>query len=351
MNEQTSDTVLDQHAAALALSLHRHGIESRVETSATNHPETPVEHWLCFDINGHEFWYKRGELIDPNKPGRGSLGLNINHQAGILVADKQATKEHLCSLGFSVPQGQKFRRRDMQKARDYYRQQAGPLCVKPNSGSLGSCVTTAISCVEQYQKALELVAKNYVSILVEESVVGDHFRFFYVEPYVIGIRQGIPLSVVGDGTQTIAGLLDMKNLQREKRNLVTHPAVPIDAQMLDFLKLQGLTPEHILPANKRVFLRASAGRSAAADSILIDTNDIHPDYLEIVSAACQSVPGLHYSGVDIIIKDKHQSASNDNHWLIELNANPGIAAFYHPWQGKTVDVGGYLVDLLGRYPF
>ncbi len=343
---------LDQHAECMAKALTLHNVDFSVKTCASVANAKKEAYWLNFQVDGNDFLYRSGVMLDPNKDGRGGRGRNINYRSAILVADKHATKQHLHSHGFSVPRGRTFRRRDRHKALEYFGQRAEPLCVKPNNGRMGDRVTSGITDFEQYQNALDYVAEKYVNIVVEEHVQGEHFRFFYVEPNVIGIRQGIPLSVVGDGVSSIATLLDVKNQQRRARQLVTHPEVEIDSQIRDFLKPQGLEPESIIAKGSRVFLRSSGGHSAAADTLLIDPADIHPDYLNIVAAACQSVPGLYYSGVDIVIKDKYQPATQDNYWFIELNANPGLSPFYYPWQGATVDIGGHLLSLLSRhYPF
>ena len=91
---------------------------------------------------------------------------------------------------------------------------------------------------------------------------------------------------------------------------------------------------------------------AGADTILYDLKRIHPSYLEIVARACQSVPGLYFSGVDIVIADIYAPATEENYWILELNDTPGIAPFYFPWEGEIVDVSGQLLELLQNdYPF
>ncbi|MBN1006412.1 hypothetical protein [Amphritea pacifica] len=343
---------LDQHAESLARSLYNNGIDFEIKTVVIRQNDSKQAHWVRFKVNGHAFLYKSGVLLDSDKGSQRTLGRNINYLSSLLVADKHLTKEHLRANNINVPRGEKFRRRNLKQALDYFEQRAYPLCVKPNNGRMGHCVTSSIVSFEQYKRALDYVAENYVNIVIEEHVEGEHFRFFYVEPNVIAIRQGIPLSVVGDGHRSISTLLDEKNQQRRKRNLVTHPTVEIDSHINHFLEAQGYSPSSVPAKNSRVFLRSSAGHSEAADTILIAPEEIHPDYLEIVAKACKSVPGLYYSGVDIVIKDKSQPASDDNYWLIELNANPGLSPYYYPWVGDKVDVCKNLINLISqKYPF
>jgi len=342
----------DLHAYFMALALEERSIPWHVKTLCPKRSDQQPAHWLCFQIKQHDLMYCKSIFIEPGKHRWGKLGRKINHQAQLTVSDKNATKQHLQSQGINTPKGQKFRRRELQKALDYFGEVAGPLCVKPNNGNRGHCVTSSITSFSQYEKAVRTVAEEYVHIVVEEHVEGEHFRFFFVEPDVIGVRKGVPLSVVGDGLRSIEVLLAEKNQQRKERNLVTHPQVAIDSRIVDYLDAQGLTTESVVPAGKRVFLRSSGGYPEGADTILLDKKDVHPDYLRIVAKACQSVQGLHFSGVDIVIKDVTQPASDQNYWILELNSDPAFVPFYYPWEGEVVDVAGHTIDMLLRnYPF
>ncbi|MBN0987064.1 hypothetical protein [Amphritea pacifica] len=349
LNKKLALLEADPHAYFIALALEDRSIEWHINT--TNTDSEPL-HWLCFKINGQDLVYRKSIFFEPGKGRWNDTGKKINQQAQLIVADKHATKTLLRKQGINTPRGEKFRRRDLQKALSYYKQLSGLICVKPNSGNRGRCVTSAISSYERYEQAIHAVADEFVHIVAEEHVEGEHFRFFYVEPEVIGVRRGVPLSVVGDGQCTIAELLEQKNRERRKRALITHPEVAIDNKIIEYLKAQNLTIESVLPSGERVFLRSSAGYPEGADTILLDKDEVHPDYLNIVARACQSVPGLHFSGVDIVIRDVTQPATDNNYWILELNSDPAFIPFYYPWKGKVVDVAGLTIDMMiERFPF
>ena len=78
-------------------------------------------------------------------------------------------------------------------------------------------------------------------------------------------------------------------------------------------------------------------------------DEVHPSYREIVAKACKEIPGLLYSGVDLVIEDYRVPATDDNYWLLEFNASPALLSFYYPWQGKKVDVAARMLDLLERH--
>ncbi len=309
-----------------------------------------IRTWLFFEVGDRSFYYSSGMLLEAGMGKWDIIGRNINHKAALLIADKYTAKCHLKKAGFSVPEGRFFRRRHIDQALAAFDEFRKPLCVKPNRGSEARGVYPAIFNRGWYERAVHNVAKKVPNILIEESVVGDHFRFFYVSPHVVAVRLGRPLSVVGDGVSSIADLLAAKNLERQTRALPSHPPYELDQLVVDFLAMQNLSVEDVPPTGERIYLRGASNATAGADSFLLDEGDVHPSYKTVVEDACKSVPGLHYSGVDLIIEDASQVARPGNHWILELNASPAITAYYYPWAGENVDVAGLIMDFLAEAP-
>ena len=343
---------LDLMARLVESASRARGIETSILEIDLDVQPARNKYWLGFTINGHKFCYAKGALLEYGKNRWGGIGRNLNHEAALLIADKYKTKVHLQEKGFSVPKGKFFRRRKLELALKAFDEFHGPICVKPNNGSEGNLVHTSIRDRENYVLAIERVTQKYPNILIEESVEGSHFRFFYVYPKVVGVRCGIPMNVVGDGKSNIQQLVENKNSERKHRDLPTHPPLEIDDEVLSHMAIKGLTFDHIPALSETVFLRGVSNGTAGADTTLFDLDQVHPSYLEIVAEACKSVDGLRYSGADIVIRDITQPAAPGNHWLLELNASPAITGFYFPWEGNTVDVAGHVLDLLlASYPF
>ncbi|EGV27896.1 Glutathione synthase [Thiorhodococcus drewsii AZ1] len=345
---------LDLMATLMQSAARARGIETRVRQLDADQDFAQIRTWLSFTIKGQEFYYAKGRLLEYGKDrwGNINIGRDLNHEAALLVSDKHRMKTHLRERGFRVPEGRIFRRRHLQAALDAFGEFDGAICVKPNNGFEGKCVTTGIVDEDEFGRAVRRVAEHYVNIVIEESVVGGHYRFFYVHPEVVGIRRGIPLNVVGDGKSGIAELLATKNAERRRRALPTHLPIEPDEEIVAFLAARGLGLDHVPDRGETVFLGAVSNSSAGADTVLYGLDEVHPSYLDVVARACRSAPGLHFSGVDIIIRDVEEAASADNHWFLELNASPALPAFYYPWEGATVDVAGKILDLLrSEYPF
>lgn len=339
------DADLDLMAQHIKKAVEARGISTCIK-QVQDENYYPV--WLSFTLHGQEFLYAGGRLLEAGTDKWGRIGRNINHRSELLLADKHKAKTFLAANGFSVPAGAFFRRKKLEEAYQAYDSFTGPICVKPNHGSLGRCVFPGLTDRAWYEKAINKVAESYPNILIEQSVEGEHFRFFYVQPQVVGIRYGIPTSVVGDGVSTLASLAHAKNEERARRNLPTHPPFSIDDDIQEFLARHGRSLQDVPAKTERVFLRGVSNAPAGADSFL-RWDDIHPSYRTVVEKACQVFPGLLYSGVDIVIRDTSQPAAPGNHWFLEMNTSPALSSFYYPWEGEPVDVAGDIVDLLLKH--
>jgi D-alanine-D-alanine ligase-like ATP-grasp enzyme len=344
-NTDDLEDKLDVMASCMMRAAHARGLPTSIVEIRNDPPDRHNGFWLSFTVGGQDFFYSRGALMERGTDPWGRFGRNVNHEATLLVADKYRTKKFLEQHEFSVPAGLFFRRRQMEDAVRAFDAFTGPICVKPNNGSEGVCVFPALRERSWYEHALKRVTARFPNVLVEESVEGAHFRFFYVQPRVVGIRQGIPANVIGDGISSISALIAQKGAERAQRSLPMQAPLRVDDEIREFLARTNRSLDDV-PANlEQVFLLGISNGNAGADTILL-WDEVHPSYRDVVAQACNTVPGLLFSGVDIIIKDVTQPAAPDNHWLIEMNASPAITPFYFPWEGETVDIAGLILDML-----
>ncbi len=305
------------------------------------------ETWLRFSIRGRDYGFATGMLVDLGQAGLHGWGQHLNHRAALMVSDKYQTKMHLAERGFGVPVGQFFRRRNIAAAYRAFDSFSGPICVKPNNASKARCVYPGIVERRWYDHAIAQVSTQYATFIAEESVEGEHYRFFYVEPDVVGICHRRLPNVLGDGQSTIAQLIEAKNKDRlaepEDRLL------DINDETRAFLAARGLSLDQVPARAERVTVRGVANARSGADSVL-QWDELHPSYRTVVAEACASVPGLRYTGVDIVIKDPAAPAGPGTYWIIELNCSPTITSLYYPPNGPCHDVAGKLVDMLLAQP-
>lgn len=328
---------------AVRINVVKHLIKSRLKIPMNS---------FSFKVNGKEYCYGRSALLRRENYKGKDCWVNVNHNASLLCADKYKTKLHLAEKGFSTPKGQLFRRRNIQPAYDFFKTfSGGSVCVKPNNGLRGNCVFAGIQDFDYYQYAINKVMDDFSNVLIENSVSGRHFRFFYVYPKVVGVREGVIMNVKGNGESTITELIDDNNEERICRGLLaTHPVFKVTDEVSRWLASQNLSVNYIPQVNETIYLESISNYTHGSRSVLHALEDIDPSYLDIVEKACQSVPGLFVSGVDIIIKDLATPADENNQWLIELNTNSDPSAFYHPWEGETVDIAGYMLEMLINNP-
>ena len=65
-----------------------------------------------------------------------------------------------------------------------------------------------------FRAAFAAVGKRHNRVLIEETVSGTVYRFFCVADRVVAIRFSRPANVEGDGTHTIADLVELKNAEQ-----------------------------------------------------------------------------------------------------------------------------------------
>ncbi|RZJ96529.1 MAG: hypothetical protein EON88_07155 [Brevundimonas sp.] len=332
----------------IARAAHDRGLS----TEAVEAPdgEGGVSQWLQITLGGRVFLFSRGIILERDRPSDRMAGRHINDQALRLLRHKQQTKAHLAAHGVSVPFGLSFHRRQMAEARAAFDRFSGPICIKPANGKGGADTFPGVTDRARYEAALDRVAATHQRFLIEDSLQAAPIRFFYIRPGIVGAKYGRPASVVGDGVSTIAALAKARNDERARRALPSHLPLPTDADTEAYLAAQGLGLASVPPASERVFLRGTSNGSTGGDAIIC-TDQVHPSYLEVMTQACRSVPGLHVTAVDAMIADIRQPAAPDNHWILELNGSPGYAPFCVPWEGEPIDVAGLVLDYLATdYP-
>lgn len=93
-----------------------------------------------------------------------------------------------------------------------------------------------------------------------------------------------------------------------------------------------------------VYLRENSNISTGGDSIDC-TDEIPLSYKRLAVRAAQAV-GATFCGVDMIINDINEEASDRNSSIIELNFNPAIHIHCYPYRGQNRRADDRIIDLL-----
>lgn len=299
--------------------------------------------WLRLEMKRGAALFREGRIL-VGPPGAGPAACRqINADSRNLLVDKPATKMVLEIMGIPTPAGRKFEAGRMQEALDYARSRGGPVCVKATQGSLGIRVYPNLSDPDNIRAALAAVEIGERSVLVEDHVAGQAARFIFVRPNVVGARRDLPANVIGDGRSSVAQLLAAKNAA--KLRWTGQAAVRTGKLELRILAEQGLKPDSIPEAERRVFLRNLSNLSQGGDCATW-SGPICASYAAEIARLCNAIPGVFLAAVDTIIVDPTRPAAPGNWSVIELNSAPGVIGFHFPWEGEPQDMVGAILDWL-----
>lgn len=289
---------------------------------------------------------KRGENI---QYVRQATKTSLDNYASILsMENKVVTKHILNEHGIRVPKGLNYTDRISAKA-DFIYFKNSAVVIKPKSTNFGLGITIIKKNTDLavFERAIDIAFDCDSSILIEEFVEGKEFRIFVMNDEVFGILHRVPANVTGNGVLSIRELVVEKNKDPLRGKGYHTPLEKIqlgEAEMM-FLKAQDKDFDYAPQENETVYLRENSNISTGGDSIDF-TDDIPESYKKIAVKAAQAL-NVKITGLDMIIPDYTQEATNENYAIIELNFNPAIHIHCHPYKGKNRKLNEKLLDMLG----
>ena len=308
-----------------------------------------VRRGVAFDIldKGENFIrLKRNENIQyVSQATKTSLD---NYASILMMENKVVTKQILEEHGIRVPKGLDYTSKMSAKAAfNYFRNKA--IVIKPKLSNFGLGITILKNNRDLtiFEKAIDIAFDFDSSILIEEFIEGKEYRFFVMADEVVGILHRVPANVTGNGIDTIRELVVEKNKNPLRGKGYHTPLEKIqmgEAEHL-FLKAQDKDFDTIPDNGETIFLRENSNISTGGDSIDV-TDDIPESYKQIAVKAAQAL-NVKITGLDMIIPDCKQEATDGNYAIIELNFNPAIHIHCHPLIGKNRRLNEKLLDLLG----
>ena len=279
----------------------------------------------------------------------------LSNRTGVLgvelACDKEGTKNILGAAGVPVPRGTVINYLD--ELRGAIEDVGGyPIVLKPLDGNHGRGITIDINSWEVAQEAYDLAsaASKTKNVIVERYYTGRDHRVLVVNGQVVAVAERVPANVVGDGKSTVEQLVEEVNRDPQRGdghdNVLTR--ITIDKLTLDLLQKQGYAMDSVLPADERVFLRATANLSTGG--IAVDrTDEIHPENVWLFSRVAKII-GLDIAGIDVVTSDISKPLRDTNGVIVEVNAAPGFRMHVAPSQGLPRNVAGAVFDMLFPSP-
>jgi cyanophycin synthetase len=239
-----------------------------------------------------------------------------------MAGDKPLTSTLLAEGGLPVPRFGAFDSRSYSAAQRFFDELPKPVVAKPARGTAGGAgITLGIRTHGELRAGFARARSYGREVLVEEQVAGENVRVTVLDGEVLGAVQRAPAHVVGDGSATIAALVEAKNaLWRAggPANRLFRP-ITLDADAVRVLKRQGLRAGEVPAAGRTVRLRDVSNADQGGEVIDVRAA-LHPQHLELALAAARIV-GPVLCGVDLIVADL---AAPGRVFVNEVNTTPSL---------------------------
>ena len=223
-----------------------------------------------------------------------------------------------------------------------------PLVFKPLNGNHGKGATINVKTREEAVEAFAYAQKYSQRVIVERFITGHDFRVLVIDNKMVAAAQRVPANIVGDGKNTIQGLIDIENSDPRRgyghENVLTE--ITVDRDTLDLLEKKGYTLETIPPVKEIVYLKSTANLSTGGTSIDV-TDLVHPQNVFMCERIARVI-GLDICGIDIMAKNLTQLLTENGGVVLEVNAAPGFRMHLAPSEGLPRNVAAPVIDML--YP-
>jgi cyanophycin synthetase len=269
----------------------------------------------------------------------GSLGVDI-------ATDKKLTNRLLAATGIPVPRSEVVRDEDGAVAAA--RRIGYPVAVKPLDGNHGRGVILNLGDPDEVRAGYRLARaeSRRGDVVVETFLTGNDYRCLVIGGVLRAVAQRVPAHVDGDGTRTLAELVELTN--GDPRRGIGHEKVltriKLDEESIAYAREQGFELSDVPPRGERVYLKRTANMSTGGISI-DRTEEIHPDNAEITELAARVV-GLDIAGIDLICPDVSLPVRETGGGIVEVNAAPGFRMHTHPTEGEAQYVAKPVIDML-----
>ena len=266
------------------------------------------------------------------------------HIAVELASDKEETNKILGSLGLPVPQQHLVS--NASEAVRAARRLGGGVVLKPYNGNHGRGITINVSAEDDIRAGFEAAREHSRSVIVETYLAGDDHRLLVVNGELVAATRRTPGHVVGDGTSTVAELIEVVN--SDPRRGVGHEKVltklKLDREAELMLERVAYTADSVPKADEVVPLRSTANLSTGGTATDV-TDIIHPDNRAMAERAVRAI-GLDVGGVDFLSTNIAESYKSIGGGICEVNAAPGFRMHIAPSEGTPRDAAGPVIDML-----
>lgn len=244
-----------------------------------------------------------------------------------ILHDKPLTHRLLAAEGLPVPRHAVFSLKDMSPAVSFLRSVGRDCVVKPAGGTGGGRgVTTGIQTLGHLARAAAAASVYADELLIEEQIAGDNYRLLYLDGQLVdSFLRRLP-HVVGDGTSSIARLVDRLNDERLRHGAgVSQVLLSVDLDLRRTLAKQGLSLRSVPAKGQAVTLKTVVNENAAAENTTA-TPRLCPAVIEAGARAARAL-GARFAGIDLVTPDPSVPLNQSGGVILEVNGTPNL--YYH----------------------
>jgi len=229
--------------------------------------------------------------------------------------DKVLTSRRLASIGLRVPK--QIVAGDPKDNAEFL-QECESVVVKPALGEQGKGISVDVRTEEHLAEAIARAAKEGGHVVIEEFCSGQDLRIVVIGYKVVAAAIRKPAEIVGDGTSTVAQLIERQSARRAAAT-GGESRIPVDAETERCLAAQGLDYDSVLEAGQPVKVRKTANLHTGG-TIHDVTAELHPVLREVAENAARALR-IPVVGLDFLVP----SPDSDQYVIIEANERPGLA--------------------------
>lgn len=230
-------------------------------------------------------------------------------------ADKRVTVRLLRRAGLNVPAQQMAG--DMVSNEAFLREHEA-VVVKPVDSEQGKGIAVNLTSIEEVEAAVEAASRFDERVLLEQYCQGQDLRIVVINHRVVAAAIRRPASVVGDGSATIAELIE-KQSRRRAAATGGESRIPVDAETERCLAADGLSLSDVLPFGVERAVRRTANLHTGG-TIHDVTDQLHPS-LRAVAEQASRVLDIPVTGLDFLVP----AVDGPDYVIIEANERPGLA--------------------------
>lgn len=282
-------------------------------------------------------WGASAERIDLGLTGR------TGWIAMAMAKNKRTANQMLAAAGLPVPR--LIEVGTVEQALEAADELGWPVVIKPLDQDGATGVTPGIGDPARLREAFDRA--DHLSpgaVLVEQHCAGEDYRLLVAGSRVLQVVRRTAAHIVGDGETTVRQLVGRINddPRRGGQRYSLLRTVAMDADTVDLLAEQGISPDSIPPVGRPVWLSRTANISAGGTAEDV-TGSAHPDNIALAERAARII-GLDIAGIDFLCPDISRSWRAGGGTICEVNGQPGFRP--HWLADPDRDINGEILDIL-----